>query len=174
MNPDHILVTYASQMGSTAEIAAAMGNILTGHGARVDIRRMKDVDDVSPYCAVIAGSAIQGSKWMLEGMNFIRKYQTELRQKPCATFLACITLGMVKTDQYRESLKMWMQPVREMVRPRLEGYFAGALDIQKLPVTPNGLLLRLTIALHILPSGDHRDWQAIQLWTEEAYSRLLA
>jgi menaquinone-dependent protoporphyrinogen oxidase len=173
MNSDTILVTYASQMGSTADIAATMGKILTGRGIRVDICRMNDVADLASYRAVIAGSAIQGSKWMPEGMNFIRKYQTELRQKPCATFMACITLGMKKADQYRDGIKSWMQPVREMVHPRMEGYFAGALDMDKVPFTPNGFLLKFSIALHILPSGDHRDWQAIQSWTEEAHSRLL-
>ena len=57
--PDRILVTYASRAGSTRGVAEAIGKTLAESGAQVDVRRMQDVNDLAPYRAVVAGSAIQ-------------------------------------------------------------------------------------------------------------------
>ena len=48
--------------------------------------------------------------------------------------MACITLSMPNSSQYLEGLKNWMSPVRDLVRPVSEGYFAGTLDFSKLPL----------------------------------------
>ena len=59
-----ILVTYASRAGSTASIAEAIGKTLIEGGAQVDVIPMNEVKDLSAYRAVVAGSAIRGSKWL--------------------------------------------------------------------------------------------------------------
>ena len=80
---------------------------------------------------------------------------------------------MPGAEKYRQGLKEWMSPVRSLVRPVSEGYFAGALDFSKLPLTPNVLLMRLAVALRIFPSGDSRDWKAIRAWAESLRSQLV-
>ncbi len=62
MTADRILVTYASRAGSTGGVAEAIGKALAEGGAQVDVRRMQAVSDLAPYRAVVAGSAIRGSK----------------------------------------------------------------------------------------------------------------
>lgn len=57
-----ILVTYASRAGSTAEVAEAIGKTLAETGVQVDVIPMQAVKDLSPYQAIVAGSAIRGSK----------------------------------------------------------------------------------------------------------------
>ena len=57
--PDKILVVYASRAGSTAGVAEAIGKTLAESGVQVDVLPMKDVTDLAPYRAVVAGSAIQ-------------------------------------------------------------------------------------------------------------------
>ncbi len=168
-----ILVTYASRAGSTAEVAEAIDKTLGQNGARVDLLPMQDVKDLTPYQAVVAGSAIRGSKWLPEAMQFVRAHRSELTQKPFATFTVCITLAMSNSHQYRQAVKGWIAPVRARVHPLSEGLFAGVLDFTKLPLTFDTLKLRLTVALGIFPKEDRRDWNAVRAWAESIRPLLL-
>ena len=163
---DKILITYASRAGSTAEIAEAIGKTIAQNGAQVDVLPMQEVTDLTPYQAVVAGSAIRKSKWLPEAMQFVLTHRSELARKPFATFTVCITLAMSNTDQYRQAVSEWIQPVRMQVRPLSEGLFAGMLDFHKLPLTFDTLLLRGVVALGIFPKGDRRDWNAVRSWAE--------
>lgn len=53
-----VLVAYASKRGSTAEIAEAVAKALAEAGLDVDCIKSDDVSDVSPYDAVVLGSAV--------------------------------------------------------------------------------------------------------------------
>ena len=170
---DKILVAYASRAGSTAGVAEAIGKTLAESGAQVDVLPMQDVKDLAAYRAVVAGSAIRGGKWLPEAMQFMRTHRAALAQKPFAAFLVCITLSMKNADSYREGLKDWLSPVRALVRPVDEGYFAGALDFSKLPLTFNTLLMRLPVIFGLWKKGDHRDWDAIHAWAESLRPLLL-
>jgi menaquinone-dependent protoporphyrinogen oxidase len=54
-----MLVTYATRIGSTAGVAEAIGRELTARGALVDVLPMEAVEEIAPYQAVVAGSAIR-------------------------------------------------------------------------------------------------------------------
>jgi menaquinone-dependent protoporphyrinogen oxidase len=161
-----ILVTYASRIGSTAGVAEAIGKTLVESGAQVEVRRMQDVTDLTPYRAVVAGSAIQGKQWLPEAMQFVQTHQTALTQKPFAAFLVCVTLAMKNADKYRSFVADFMQPVRALVKPVSEGLFAGVLDIGKIPSFRDRLKFRLSVAFGVWSEGDHRDWNAIRAWAE--------
>jgi menaquinone-dependent protoporphyrinogen oxidase len=98
-----ILVTYASRGGTTTGVAEAIGKTLAESGAEVEVRPMAEVTDLSPYGAVVAGSAIQGGQWLPEAMQFVRGHQAELSSKPFAAFLVCMTLAM----QGKTIASMW-------------------------------------------------------------------
>jgi flavorubredoxin len=53
-----VLIAYASMHGSTGEVAGALAKDLCAAGASVDIRLVGTVRDLSPYQAVVVGSAI--------------------------------------------------------------------------------------------------------------------
>ncbi|MCC6168651.1 MAG: flavodoxin, partial [Caldilineaceae bacterium] len=72
---DKILVAYASRAGSTAGVAEAIGKTLAEGGAQVDVRPMQEVKDLTPYTAVVAGSAIQGGQWLPEAIQFIQTHR---------------------------------------------------------------------------------------------------
>src|SRR4030067_118353 len=125
-----ILVAYASRTGSTIGVAEAIGKTLVESGAQVEVRPMKEVMDLTPYRAVVAGSAIQGKRWLPEAIQFIQSHQAVLAQKPFAAFLVCMTLT-IANQKYREEVTNWLEPVRQLVEPVSEGFFAGALAISK-------------------------------------------
>ena len=171
--PTKILVTYASRTGSTAEIAQAVGKTLAESGAQVDVRPMQEVQDLAPYSAVVAGSAIRKSKWLPEAAQFIQTHRAELAQKRFAEFTVCITLAMSSSEQYRSVVAQWVAPVRVLVTPLSEGFFPGMLDFAKLPVNLDTLQLRLAVTLHIFPRDDRRDWNAVRVWAESIRPLLL-
>jgi menaquinone-dependent protoporphyrinogen oxidase len=169
---DRILVTYASRSGSTAGVAQAIGKSLAETGALVDVLPVQKVKDLAPYCAVVAGSAIQGGQWLPEAMQFVQAHRADLASKPFAAFLVCMTLSMQKGD-YRQQVAAWLSPVRLLAAPVSEGLFAGTLDIQKIPSFADRLKFRLSVKLGVWSEGDHRDWNAIRLWAESLRPLLL-
>ena len=54
-----ILVAYATGAGSTAEVAAAIGDVLAQSEARVVVQEVKEVEQVDEYSAVVVGSSIR-------------------------------------------------------------------------------------------------------------------
>lgn len=168
-----ILVAYATCTGSTVGVAEAIGETLTKHGASVDVLSMKDVKDLSVYDAIVAGSAIQSKVWLPEAMDFLKQHQAELNQKPFAAFLVCMTLAMKnKKAVENANIKGFLDPVRQYVKPVSEGYFAGVLDISKIPGLANRLGFRLSTMFGVWDEGDHRDWDAIRAWANDLAGKL--
>jgi menaquinone-dependent protoporphyrinogen oxidase len=168
-----ILVTYATSTGSTVGVAEAIGKTLAENGALVDVLPMKAVTDLTPYHAVVAGSAIQAAQWLPEAVQFVQTHQAELRRKPFAAFLVCMTLAMKKGD-YRQQVAAWLDPVCNMVKPVSKGLFAGALDIGKIKSFGDRIKFRLSVMMGVWSEGDHRDWNAIQNWAESLRPLLLS
>jgi menaquinone-dependent protoporphyrinogen oxidase len=169
---DKILVTYASRTGTTRGVAEAIGKVLEEGGAGVDVLPMQEVAVVTPYRAVVAGSAIQAAHWLPEAMQFVQDHRTELARKPFALFLVCMTLAM-KSGDYRQQVDAWLDPVRALVHPLSTGLFAGALDIRQVPSLGDRLKFRLSVKLGVWSEGDHRDWNAIRAWAESLRPLLL-
>ena len=162
-----ILVTYASNTGWTVGVAEAIGKTLVESDAKVDVLPMRAVKDLSPYDAVVAGSAINGGAWLPEAVQFVRVHQAELKRKPFASFLVCMTLTMKNGEQYRSHVSSWLEPVRAFVRPVSEGLFAGGLNIRKIPSLSDRLKFRMSVLFGVWKEGDHRDWDAIRQWALE-------
>jgi menaquinone-dependent protoporphyrinogen oxidase len=149
------------------------GKILAESGAQVDVHPMQTVTDLTPYQAVVAGSAIQDRQWLPEAMQFMHTHQSELRQKPFAMFTLCMTLAMRNGESYRPDVMAWLAPVRAVAQPVSEGLFAGVLYIRKIPAFSNRLKFRLSVAFRVWSEGDHRDWEAIRAWANGLHSVLI-
>jgi menaquinone-dependent protoporphyrinogen oxidase len=121
-----ILVTYASQGGSTAGVAAAIGQALASSGDAVDVRPIQEVSDLSPYQAVIIGSAVHSGKWLPEATAFVERHQMTLRRMPTAVFQVCMMLA-TGSEAYQKMVPDWLAPLRTQIGPAAESSFAKAL-----------------------------------------------
>ena len=164
---DKILVAYASRCGSTGEVAEAIGQVLCDAGAAVDVRLAKNVTDVSPYRAVIVGSAIRASRWLPEASKFVETHREALSRVPVAYFLTCVILGD-DTEENRRTAAAYLDPVREMVQPVDVGLFAGVMDYSKL-----SFVFRLMMKVMGATEGDFRDWEAIRAWADGLHPALV-
>lgn len=171
MTARKILVAYASRSGSTAEVAAAVGKILAEHGTQVDVRPMQEISDLTPYSAVVAGSAIRQGHWLPEAMQFVLKHRATLAQKPFAMFTLCMTLAMKNTANHKV-VKDWVQPVRALVNPVSEGYFAGVLDISRVETFRHRLMFRISVMMGVWKAGDNRAWEQIRAWAATLPAKL--
>ena len=169
---DKILVTYSTRTGSTKGVSEYIGKTLTDLGENVDVLPMQEIEDLSHYKAVIAGSAIQAGKWLPEAFDFINTNRNDLNEKPFAAFLVCMTLAMPKGQYYRETVSSWLDPVRRLVNPIDVGLFKGTLDVKKIPSFSDRFKFRMSVLFGIWKEGDHRDWVSIQNWTENLKSHL--
>ncbi len=168
---DRILVAYASQTGSTVGVADALGKQLAADGATVDVRRVKEVTDLSGYRAVVVGSAIHRGRWLPEAVKFVQTNQGRLRQVPTAYFLVCLMMA-TGTEENRRRVATFLEPVRTLVEPVAEGRFAGYLWYNKCPFIER-LGMRIFAATQKLAEGDHRDWGAIRAWADSTRPLLL-
>lgn len=172
--PHKILVTYTSRTGWTVGVAEAIGKTLAETGAQVDVLSMQAVNDLSAYDAVVAGSGINGRAWRPEAVEWVREHQSELKRKPFAAFLVCMTLAMKNGEQYRGQVERWLDPVCALVSPVSKGSFAGGLDVHKVPTWRESLGFRLSVLFGVWKEGDHRDWNAIRKWATELKPHLLS
>jgi len=168
-----VLIAYASNCGSTGEVAGAIGQALCEAGAMVDVRLAKNVSDLSPYRAVVVGSAIHSSSWLPEAVEFVKTHRDALSRVPVAYFLVCLTLAAVDTEETRRKVATFLDPVREQVpqvQPVDMGLFAGVLDFGKLP-------FNYRFIWPFMPGdvteGDYRDWEAIRSWAVGLHPKLL-
>ena len=139
----------------------------------MDVLPVQEVEDLAPYRAVVAGSAIQTAQWLPEAMQFVRDHRAELARKPFAAFLVCMTLAMKKGGCH-EHVATWLEPVRALVKPVSEGLFTGVLDVSQVRSLGDRLKFRLSVVMGVWSEGDHRDWNAIRSWAESLPPRLLA
>jgi menaquinone-dependent protoporphyrinogen oxidase len=156
-----VLVTYATKMGATAGIAAVVGSELRAAGFEVDVHELGAVQAVTPYDAVVLGSAIYQNRWLPEAVRFLRRHERQLRARPVWLFHsgpigpASHQAQPVPPDVARLARLVGAPPVKT---------FAGNLQPDAVLHHPD--LERLT--------ADSRDWPEIRTWSEEIATTLLA
>jgi len=162
---NHILVTYATRTRSTNEVADVIGEGLATRGFVVDVKPVKENPSLEGYHGAILGSAIRMGSWLPEMFEFVRKNQAQLNQMPTAIFTMHI-LNVGKDKASRAARNAYTTPVRKMITPVDEAFFAGSIDLAKLSF-PDRILTRLMVGDDSPKVGDFREWDKVRAWAKE-------
>ncbi len=169
-----ILIAYASFCGTTAGVAQAIGRVLSDQGAQVEVRLLKNVNDVSSYDGAVVGSSVRSASWLPEAVAFVEKNKEPLKGIPVAYFLTCLAL-FKDTAESRQVARSYMNPALKAapaVQPVDLGFFAGVLDYSKLNIIYR-TIMKSKMKDKGVPEGDFRNWGAIQSWAKGLGSPLL-
>ncbi|MCS7038933.1 MAG: flavodoxin domain-containing protein [Anaerolineae bacterium] len=158
----HVLVAYATKYGATAEIAERIAQVLRTAGLTVVVAAADATADLRPYTAVVLGSAVYAGAWRKEAVAFLEAQAEGLAQRPLWRFSS----GPTGQGDPVALLKGWrfpdaQRPLLERIRPRDIALFHGRLDPARL-----NLAERLLIKGIKAPTGDFRDWPAIEAWAQ--------
>lgn len=183
-----ILVTYATNAGSTAEVADVIGEELARGGASVDVRRVDEVGSLEGYSALVLGAPMIAG-WHRAALGFLKRHQNALSKIPVAYFITCISLTQTDESQvdgvpvtvdpdlpkppkqpgklsFRERYATpgnYLRPALRSapsVKPVSVGFFAGKLELFRLNIFQMIFATLVTGGR----TGDFRNWEAIRSW----------
>ena len=182
-----ILVTYATNSGTTAEVAKAIMDEIQKSGAQVELLPIAEVRELASYSAVVLGAPmIMG--WHRQAMQFLRKNKKALTSMPLAVFVTCTSLTKagqmdipgipVSLDEalpkppknagrltFKERYSLPANYVRPILRacpgkPVSVGIFGGRLDYGRM----QWWAMIFVILILQAQAGDKRNWQIIREW----------
>lgn len=161
-----ILVTYGTKHGSTAEIAAHIGERLTSADFDTDVLHANLGIDIAKYDAVVVGSPMYAARWLPEPALLLITNRERIAGIPIALF----SVGMIDVKhpgKLREEHDAWVEKAFNQENVQLNvisnATFTGAYSRSNLP-----FYLRIIDAiLRVTPNGDYRRWDEIESWGDE-------
>jgi menaquinone-dependent protoporphyrinogen oxidase len=156
-----VLVAYATKHGATAEIAEKIGQVLRQAGLQADVLSVDHVKDLTPYNAIVLGSAVYIGQWRKEAAKFLQANETTLSERQVWLFSS----GPTGKGDPVELLKGWripksVQPIVDRIRPRDIAVFHGDVNRNKLNFIEKWMIKNVKALF-----GDFRDWDAITSWS---------
>lgn len=154
-----ILVTYATRMGATGEIATIVGDELRAAGFTVHVASCDENPPAGSYDAVVVGSAVYVGQWDRRATSYLREHVAVLAGLPVWLFQS----GPCGDGAEHELIAV-PRRVRRLVseigaQPPIT--FGGRLDQEH----ATGRLTRWMATGSL--AGDYRDFDAVRSWARE-------
>lgn len=168
-----VLVCYASEHESTAEIARRMAERIRARGIakRIDVTPVDRARSAVEYDAVILGSALHDRRWLPDARAFVFDNSRALASRPLWLF------SVGSAAALPPSLRSWaskegtqaIAALPALLEPKSTRLFSGV--IRKEHLSAMGRALFGLFGGHY---GDFRDWSAIDAWADEIADELAA
>lgn len=160
---DKVLVTYATKYGATEEIAKKIAQVLAEAGLQLDVLPVSQVGDLTPYKAIVLGSAVYIGKWRKEAAMFLKNNRETLAGRMVWLFSS----GPTGKGELAELLDGWnfprgLQPVADRIKPRDITVFHGMLNMEKLNFIERWIIKKVKA-----PVGDFRNWGSITSYAKQ-------
>jgi menaquinone-dependent protoporphyrinogen oxidase len=177
-----VQVVYASRHRGTAGIAARIAEVLRSEGADVVVVDAVKRPEASGFDGYVIGSGVYIGSWLKEATEFLERNQSMLATRPVWLFSSGPLPGSSKATNTTDPLTLALGPeegpgsggrrkvssLSAAIHPRDHRVFLGAFDPNDPPKSLQERLVRLMPASkQILPTGDFREWDAIEAWARE-------
>ena len=167
--PTSILIGYATQYGSTKEIAEKIAEVLGERGFAVTIQPLKEVRSLVGFEAVVLGAALYMYRWHKDAHRFLSKHRKDLIGRPVAVF----ALGPVK-DPHDE--QEWQNSRAQLEKELAKYPWLKPVAVEMFGGRFDPALLRFPLNKFAAsePASDIRDWEIIQAWAGELAEKFIS
>jgi menaquinone-dependent protoporphyrinogen oxidase len=157
-----VLVGYATQYGSTKEVADAIASTLREAGLEVDLQPLSKVRTLESYSAVVLGAPLLMFHWHRDALNFLSRYRKELMERPVAIFALGPTHVPHEDAEWKSSQEQLDKELAKIpwLKPAALKLFGGKYD-------PALLRFPLNLMAGNESASDIRDWESIRVWAGE-------
>lgn len=184
-----VQVVYASRHGGTKGIAERIADVLRSEGAEVVLSDAADRPAATGFDAHVIGSGVYIGSWLKEGLEFLERNQSILAQQAVWLFSSGPLPGSSKETDTADPVENALGPadgpgsggrkkveaMSAAIHPRGHRVFQGAYDPNDSPKSMQERLVRLMpAARNMLPTGDFREWDAIEAWAREVGRSVVA
>ena len=153
-----VLVTAATKYGATAEIAAAIAEVLNEHGLEATVLPPEQVERVDGYDAAVVGSAVYAGHWLKPARELVERHSAALADRPVWLFSS----GPVGDPPKPEEDPVDVADLLAATGAREHRIFAGKLVRKQLSFPERAIVSALRV-----PEGDFRDWTEIHQWAAD-------
>lgn len=162
-----ILVAYATQYGSTREVAEEIAATLRESGSEVDIQPAREVRQLRGYQAIVLGAPLIMYRWHKDARRFLSKHRQVLLERPIAVFALGPVHDPHDEQEWQNSRAQLDKELAEYewLTPVALELFGGKFD-------PEQLRFPLNKLAGAAPASDVRDWPAIRSWARQLASQL--
>jgi menaquinone-dependent protoporphyrinogen oxidase len=150
-----VLVTAASKYGSTGEIAAAIGEVLTERGLDAVVLPPEEVRSVGDFDAVVLGSAVYAGHWMKAARELVDRSGEALASRPVWLFSS----GPVGDPPKPQEDAVDVAGIVESTGAREHHLFVGKIEKKQLSFGDKAIAVAFRVT-----DGDFRDWTDIRAW----------
>jgi menaquinone-dependent protoporphyrinogen oxidase len=184
-----VLVVHASRHGATRGIAERIARVLDAEGHDVELAAASASPSVGGRDGVIVGSGVYMGSWLDDGLAFLRENRGLLSSRHVWLFSSGPLPAATSYDASKDPIESALGPAEgpgsggrrklqeliDAIGPQEHRVFAGAYDPSGPPKSLAERFVRIMPASkNILPTGDFRDWPAIEAWAHEIALRLPA
>ena len=148
-------VTAATRYGATAEIAAAIAEVLGEHWLEATLLPPEQVEGVDGYDAVVVGSAVYAGQWLKPARELVERHAGALAGRPVWLFSS----GPVGDPPKPEEDPVDVADLLAATGAREHRVFAGKLVRKQLSFPERAIVSALRV-----PDGDFRDWTEVRQW----------
>jgi len=166
MDGERILVTTATKMGSTAEIGEQIAERLRAAGLLVDAFPAHEIRSLTPYRAVVLGSATYAMRWRREAVAFLRRFERDLGERDLWLFQS----GPLDHSAEEDTFPLPGRVEARLSRVRFRGHatFGGRID----PGRAKGFIAASMAKK--LGEQDFRNFEQIRSWADQIARELQA